>query len=224
VHYGPAVEQFIADYFATNEGQVIFVAGAGFDPRSNAVAARVARAGASVKGIFIQENRPNPVASLVARASTNAQVLHEAIPKHTTIAIDIFGNDGAVVGGRSVITALSGQSLDGVSDVIVDISALSVGTSFPIIRYLVKVAERRNGHMNLHLFVAHDPPLDAAIQSIPSDAPSYVHGFKGAATLDSVSAAARLWLPQLATGRRGALARLYSFVDPHDTCPILPFP
>jgi len=28
----------------------------------------------------------------------------------------------------------------------------------------------------------------------------------------------------LATGRRQALTKLYDFVEPHDTCPILPFP
>lgn len=76
----------------------------------------------------------------------------------------------------------------------------------------------------LHVFVAHDPTLDAAIQSVPSDAPGYVHGFKGGSTLDGSAAAAKLWLPQLATGRRGALGRLHEFVGPHDTCPILPFP
>ena len=36
--------------------------------------------------------------------------------------------------------------------------------------------------------------------------------------------AAKLWLPQLAAGRRAALGLLYDFVEPHDTCPILPFP
>ena len=36
--------------------------------------------------------------------------------------------------------------------------------------------------------------------------------------------AARLWLPPLATGRRRALGRLHDFIDPHDTCPILPLP
>lgn len=54
--------------------------------------------------------------------------------------------------------------------------------------------------------------------------PSYVHGFKGRATLDNSTRAAKLWLPQLATGRGTALNRIHDFLDPHDTCPILPFP
>ena len=60
--------------------------------------------------------------------------------------------------------------------------------------------------------------------SRPSDTPGYVHGFKGRSTLSDMADAARLWLPQLATGRRRALRELYDFIDPHDTCPILPFP
>ena len=110
------------------------------------------------------------------------------------------------------------------TDVIVDISALSAGTSFPIIRYFVERFSRGKGATNLHVFVVHDPNLDAAIHSIASDAPGYIHGFKGRSTLYDTADAARLWLPQLATGRRAALERLYGFIEPHDTCPILPFP
>ena len=138
--------------------------------------------------------------------------------------VEIFGGDGAVIGGRNVISVLGRQTFEGITDVVIDISALSVGTSFPIIRYFVEGAEQRRGPPNLHIFVAHDPKLDADIRSIPSDAPGYVHGFKGGSTLDGSAAAAKLWLPQLATGRRGALGRLHDFVAPHDTCPILPFP
>ncbi len=136
----------------------------------------------------------------------------------------MFGSDGAVVGGRSVIKVLRRQRLHGVTDVVVDISALSVGISFPIIRYFVQRIVCGKESMNLHLFVTHDPHLDGEIRSKPSDTPGYVHGFKGRSTLSEMANAARLWLPQLATGRRGALERLYDFIDPHDTCPILPFP
>ena len=107
---------------------------------------------------------------------------------------------------------------------VVDVSALSTGTSFPIIRYFVERISRGNGTTNLHVFVVHDPRLDASIRSIASDAPGYVHGFTGGLTLSDAADVAKLWLPQLATGRRTALGRLYDFIEPHDTCPILPFP
>jgi hypothetical protein len=223
-HSGAEVDSFIADYFATADRKVLLIAGAGFDPRSTAVAERLSAAGAPVRAILFQESRPKPAQGLIERAKANAGALTSAMVDHVLIPIEIFGSDGAVVGGRNVVGLLGRQTFDGISDVIVDTSALSVGTSFPIIRYLVERIERGKGPPNLHLFVAHDPTLDAAIQSVPSDAPGYVHGFKGGSTLDGSATAAKLWLPQLAAGRRGALGRLHDFVGPHDTCPILPFP
>ena len=84
---------------------------------------------------------------------------------------------------------------------------------------------RRSGRTaNLHVFVVHDPLLDAKICAISGDAPSYVHGFRGRSTLFGTDDAAKLWLPQLTTGRRAVLGRLYDFVEPHETCPIFPFP
>jgi hypothetical protein len=223
-HRGDEVDAFIAEYFGSGERRVLFMGGAGFDPRSTAVASRLAATCARIRAVFFQENRPGPVRGLIDRATTNAAALTAAITDHEVMQLQIFGPDGAVIGGRNVVSALSRQPFDGLTDVVIDTSALSVGTSFPIIRYLVERIERGPGPANLHVFVAHDPTLDAAIQSIPSDSPGYVHGFRGRSTLDESAAAAKLWLPQLAAGRRGALGRLHDFVNPHDTCPILPFP
>lgn len=223
-HRGPEVDSFVAEYFGLSDRQVLLIAGAGFDPRSTAVATRLAATGAPLRALFLQENRPNPAQDLLQRATTNTGALLGAIGNREILAINIFGADGAVIGGRNAITLLTAQNFDGVTDVVVDISALSVGTSFPIIRYFVERVDRGRRPPNIHIFVAHDPKLDADIRSIPSDSPGHVHGFKGGSTLDGSAAAAKLWLPQLAAGRSTALGRLFDFVAPHDTCPILPFP
>lgn len=223
-HRGSDVDGFVAEYFALPGRRVVLIAGAGFDPRSTAVATRLAAAGVPIRALLIQENRPNAAQELFDRASANTGAMLAAIADRELVPIDIFGGDGAVTGGRNVVTLLGRQNFEGVTDVVIDISALSVGTSFPIIRYFVERVERRRGPPNIHVFVAHDPKLDADIRSIPSDAPGHVHGFKGGSTLDASATAAKLWLPQLTAGRRSALGRLYDFVSPHDTCPILPFP
>lgn len=224
-HRGAEVDAFVASYFGVPDRRTLLIAGAGFDPRSRAVAAQLSASGGVLRAVFLQENRPNPPAGQVDRAVANATALKAVVADHVVVPIEIFGGDGAVVGGRNVIAVLNRQPFDDLTDVVVDLSALSVGTSFPIVRYLVeRVSRAKKGPVNLHVFVAHDPALDAAIRAVPSDAPGHVHGFKGGSTLDRFSSAARLWLPQLAAGRRGALGRLYDFVEPHDTCPILPFP
>ena len=223
-HRGDEVDEFLVQYFGQPDRKVFLVAGAGFDPRACVVADRLGGTDTVFRALLIKENRPNPPRDQSDRADANTTALLATLTESQVVPVEIFGSDGALVGGRNIINVLSRQCFEGVTNVIVDISALSVGTSFPIIRYFVERIGRGKCPANLHLFVAHNPRLDADIRSIPSDAPGYIHGFKGGSTLSGAADAARLWLPQLATGRRGALGRLYDFLTPHDTCPILPFP
>ena len=223
-HRGEEVNKFVARYFAQRDRKVFLVVGAGFDPRSRIVAARLSDADASVRGLFIRENRPDPPRVQLDWANANEEALHAMFDEVRVEQIEIFGSDRAVVGGRNIISAIRRQDLSGVTDVIVDVSALSTGTSFPLIRYFVERIAVGAEAANLHVFVVHEPRLDADIRSITSDEPGYVHGFKGSSGLSGMTDAARLWLPQLAAGGNVALRRLYDFLEPHDTCPILPFP
>lgn len=223
-HRGVEIDGFVDAYFTQPERRILLVGGAGFDPRSTAVARRLANTEGQIRGLFLQEQRPQPTQPLIVRANTNGDVLRKVIPAHEMVSVKIFGSDGAVVGGRNAAGLIGRQDFTETTDVVVDISALSVGTAFPIIRYLVERSVRAPAEFNLHLFVTHDPTIDGAITPVSSDAPSFVHGFRGGSTLDGSAGAAKLWLPQLASGRAAALGRLHSFVDPHDTCPILPFP
>ena len=223
-HRGGDVNEFLAQYLAQSHRKILLVAGAGFDPRARAVADRLNAAKANIHALLIKEERPNPTRNQVTRADANTADLLQTLARCQVEPVEIFESDGAVVGGHNMIKVLERKPLDGVTDIAVDISALSVGTSFPVIRYFLERIVRRREPANLHLFVVHDPKLDADILSKPSDTPGYVHGFKGGSTLFDMAGATRLWLPQLASGRRAALAQLYDFVNPHDTCPILPFP
>lgn len=223
-HQGDEVDGFLASYFGQPAKKILLVAGAGFDPRSCAVATRLSKAAPSLRALLLREKRPNPPQDQTDRADANTTSLLAALAAGQVVPVKIFEADGAVVGGRNVVSVLSRQDLEGVTDVVVDISALSAGASFPILRYFVEMVDRGKVTANLHVFAVHDPHLDSNIRPLASDAPGYVHGFKGGSTLSGTDNAARLWLPQLATGRGTALGRLYDFIKPHDTCPILPFP
>jgi hypothetical protein len=223
-HHGEEVRAFVAEYFGGSDRHVLLIAGAGFDPRSTAVCDCLVPATRQLRALLIQERRPEPAGDLVTRATWNIGRLTGLLPDHKIVAVDIFGTDNAVVGGRNAANAIHRESFQGLTDVVVDVSALSVGISYPIIRYLVQRIRRGEGPRNLHVFVSPDPALDEAIAPIASDTVAFVHGFKGGCALDSNAGAAKLWLPQLARGRRAALQRIYEFVGPHDTCPILPFP
>jgi len=222
-HYGSDAATFIAEYFASKEKKVLFIAGAGFDPRASLVASHFKAVGAAVNGILIREDRPDADQTLFTYANSNIDALKTFIANPKIHSVNIFGTDGAVIGGRHLINFFSTTSVDGFTDVVIDISALSVGASFPLIRYFLK---RLNDEKkaNLHIFVSHSSDLDDKIKPIASDSAGTVHGFRGKLGLDTNARAAKLWLPQLAPGRTSILSRIFETVVPDDTCPILPFP
>ncbi len=222
-HLGQHTEEFLREYLAQPDRRVLLVAGAGFDPRSTAIATHVAQyADGRARGYFLREERPRPDAELVARGDQNEEALRRLFPDCSVTRLDVFAADNAVVGGRTAVGRVSGLAIDNLTDIFVDFSALSIGVAFPIVRYLLAVAERQG--LNLHLVVAEEPGTDAEIRSTPTDVADAVHGFKGGWGLDARSRAALLWMPQLAWGKRPVLERIRQRVQPHAFCPILPFP
>lgn len=223
-HRAQETDSFINDYFACKDRKVLLVAGAGFDPRATAFSQRLSDVTSNVSAYLIQEERPDPVSELIDRANVNIIEIKKYIPDLRLEPVDIFDKDNAVIGGRNIVKAISQQAFDGISDIVVDISAMSIGISFPLVRYLIERIAKGSPAINLHLFVMPNAVLDESIIPIAGDTVGCVHGFRGKWALDESANAAKLWLPQLAFGRRQALQRIYDFVAPDDTCPILPFP
>lgn len=224
-HYGDEVKSFLGQFLAERGPKVLFfVGGAGFDSRSCTVATEICNIGRIERAFLVREIRPDVRSDQLHMANKNEELFRTMVDQVWVEHIDIFGIDGAVVGGRNVIAKLRRRSLQGVTDIMVDVSDLSVGISFPIIRYLFESVRTHGRRINLHLFATHDPQLDNGIQSISSDGVDYVHGFKGGSTLSGVEQPTKLWLPQLAKGRRSTLVKIHDFVEPDETCPVLPFP
>jgi hypothetical protein len=223
-HRGNDVDTFLEDYFTSPDRNTLLIAGAGFDPRSTMLCKRLASITSKLHALYIQEIRPSPEEKLVRLAAENINILSRLTPNHNIIPFEVFGSDNAVVGGRNIVQKIHRESFGGYSDVLVDISAMSVGTSFPLIRYLIDRTMHSSGSRNLHLFVMSNAMLDESIVPIAGDTVGFVHGFRGGWALDENTSAAKLWLPQLALGRRSTLQHVYDFVAPQDTCPILPFP
>lgn len=224
-HRDPEIEPFIADYFGEQDRNIVVIAAAGFDPRSPAVCRLLSRASRNLRAILIREERPEPARVLMERAEENLAAMKSLLPVQDVLSIPVFGEGNAVVGGRNVVTALGRESLDGVTDVVVDSSALSIGISFPLIAYLLQIAKKYKSPRNVHVIVALDAELDESIGPVAGEIVSYVHGFKGELSLDANAAAAKLWMPQLARGRVAMLRKIHESLDLlHDVCPILPFP
>jgi hypothetical protein len=223
-HRGIEAGEFVQHYFSGTDRRVLLVAAAGFDPRSTLLSSRLALLGGTARALFIREERPDPTEEVASRAAANAEQLAGLMPNHKVLRIPIFGVNDAIVGGRNAVNAIHEQQFSEFTDVIVDLSALSIGISYPIVRYFWEAALAERGPRNVHVFVAQDAELDERITPVAAESVVLVHGFRGGWSLDSSANAAKLWLPQLARGRRQALQRIYEAIAPHDTCPILPFP
>jgi hypothetical protein len=222
-HLGKYTEEFFERYLSEPHRQVLLLGGAGFDPRSTAIAERLARHGSGrTHGYFLREERPRPEPTLVARAKENEKALLDLLPGSKVQRLDVFATDSAVVGGRTAIRLIDDLPIEGLTDIFVDFSALSIGVAFPIVRYLLGRVEQSG--QNLHLVITDEPVTDAAISSIEAEMADAVHGFKGGWGLADNSRAAVLWMPQLAKGGRAALERIRQRIQPHAFCPILPFP
>lgn len=224
-HRSDAAEQFVRDYFKAEDRRVGLIAGAGFDPRSSRMAELLSGVAKDrSRALFLREERPVPDANLVDSAVENVRRLNNLIPDNVVESFDVFDRrDTAPVGGRRVIGVL-GKKLNtgGLTDLVIDCSALSVGVCFSITKYCMDIAER--DCLNLHLTVIDHPDTDSAIEATHCGRPSSPHGFHGEWQLAKWAKAARLWLPQLGQGKRSVLEEVHKFVNPHEVCPILPFP
>lgn len=225
-HFDDGVERFVGEYFSDPTRRCLFVAAAGFDPRSRHIATMLsATLGDRVAGFFIREERTRPDAPLLAAADGNEAELLTIMPQSRVVPIQVFGDDDAPVGGARIAATLSALEVDdAVTDVVLDLSALSIGIGFPAARILLEGCEASSTR-SFHLMIASDPDLDDRISSEPGDRPMAVRGFSGTAHLSGVAPVARMWVPQLARGRGAALDAINNSVgECYKICPMVPFP
>jgi hypothetical protein len=225
-HGAGASEEFLSTFFADKARSAIVLAGAGFDPRSTRATELLAGIlGDRLRGIFLREQRSGVQSGLTAMGDASARRLTELVPRSRVAAFPVFSTDNATVGGRRTVEALKAESWTDVTDIIVDLSALSVGVAFPLARLLLGIA--RKHHRNLHVVVTDDPSIDEEIDGISSEKAETLFSFKGNLGLHDTSGVTILWLPQLTVRRKKALGRVYATLTEDqevEVCPLLPFP
>lgn len=224
-HYDSDVYEFFFTYFSEPHRQVLIVGGAGFDPRATTCVVELSKTlNDRLNCVFIKEERPEPDIKLVEKANENLNLLKSIYPDSQIFSIDVFTDDNAVVGGMNVSAKLASVDIQKYTDIIIDFSALSIGISFPIVKCIYDQVIQEKLKVNIHIVVLSNPHLDSIISSVPNDRVTEVRGFSRRDRLYGENEKAKLWLPQLAGGRKEVLRRIYESIAPHDTCPILPFP
>ena len=224
-HRGRAVKKFMSQHFSDSARQVLLVGGAGFDPRACILPVQLdSILGNRLKTLLLKEERPEKMAKLVTSAENNQRNLADKLTNVVVEPINILSEDLSVIGGRLAVGRLAQELPNGYTDVVIDLSALSSGIGFPLIRYALEWADQQPKTRELHILLVMNPAIDHSIHALPLDKSKDIFGFKGNFGLAGMSEAAKLWLPQLAYDQRDALIRIYDEVRPDDVCPILPFP
>ena len=216
---------FAASHFSEAHRNILFIGGAGFDPRALIYPELLAQASQKrVRALLIKEERPDPGDDLIKHADENLRAIQKVISSIDVVTIEVFSEDLSVTGVRQAARAVADAIDDKLTDIVIDQSALSIGVGFPLIRTVLAHEAVTSGDINVHTVVAFLPGIDRAVTSKPIDKVRDVIGFKGKLGLSTNERTARLWLPQLTPDHSYQLGLLHKAIDPHDTCPILPFP
>jgi hypothetical protein len=224
-HRDEEANAFINDYFGRAEGSLLWVGGAGFDPRSTYIPRLLKAAGANSRGFLIREKRPRPLAQLKAQADGHEAELTGLFGSARKVEVAIFSEDEATVtGGGDAVRQLAAEDLTGITDILLDMTTLSVGVSFPLARWLHSSAVDSEAFPNVHVLAASSDTQGGGAASELLDRYQMIRGFDGDLDLDSSHQKARLWLPHLAKGKKQAMKIIHRSIRAEETCPILPFP
>jgi hypothetical protein len=224
-HRASEAHAFVNRYFAQANRRAVLICAGGFDDRSAAFPVQLAQVMRSrLRVVALREERPAPQQTLVARAEQNIVQIQQACAQSPAIeTVEVFGPDNAVVIGRKAIDAIRRVAFDDATDIVVDLSALSIGASFPIVRFLYEGVAKKTGK-NLHVIL-----VPAGSGGEPGDREltgdmSCPHGFQGGLGTDESIDAPKLWVPHLGAGRRNALEIIHRKLEPDEIVPVLPFP
>lgn len=225
-HGNDESHQFLKDYFPTKN--ILFIGSIGFDPRTLVTFEKLRAITTKIDPVFFEEDRKGVSASLKARAKKTSKELGQKLNNAPTpIKIPIFADvDGAAIGGIELIKAVRKhiKNIETYSDVIIDVSAMSRGIFFPLVRYFRQFIKEHNLDTSLHILVVDDPSQDYSYKHLYDDKAGWMKGFDANAGLKSLPTSSKLWLPQLMSNRKSMYEKLFNFIHPNDVCPVLPFP
>ena len=210
--------------------RILTILGVGFDPRCLISLKSLAALG-------LGDDRLGYVAlKLIARpALGESGVATEKLAKdnldkllkiegcHQEAIYDVWTHDeeGHSVAGRRTLESVSRitEILKNYSDVLVDISGMPRGVFFPLIAYLLRLADKHE-FCNLHVSVVENPMLDSRISGREYGQADYLHTFRHQGNEKLV------WLPLVGANENARLEKIHNKIKGAcvEICPILPFP
>ena len=131
VRRGTELREFVQTYLDASERRLLLIVGGGFDSRSTAFAeVYSALRNAKITAIVVRKERRAKIQKMRDRADQSARQDSALTPRRSVVKSRSFAADNAPIGGREIVRVLAQQSLTAVTDVLLDISALSTGIYF----------------------------------------------------------------------------------------------
>ena len=239
---GVNFNQFWEEYFQSENRNLLYVLGRGFDPRMCAGLEAILKSGGSgVRNCLLIEFDEGPNSSSTRHAplvSKNISKLNGMLQDRGNLLpkqVKMWSDEGPVrhrIGSRSAAEVFSDKSdFEPYTDIVIDISAMPRSIYLPLIGktlFLIDRAKENNSIKpipNLHIVVAEDAKLDRRIRDDGiDDNASYIHGFGSDLEMEATAGIPKIWMPILGEEQAAQLERIYNLINPDEVCPVLPFP
>ena len=230
---GPDLESLLSTHFENSQRKARFILGRGFDPRMLSGLRLLRRVCPSlsldVVLLTYEEGDQSPSRSYDDAVQANMTALSELVPATalSNRSINMFSAERRRITSRSAegLFKNSGE-FDGISDIIVDISALPRSVFLPIVAKLLHIIDGQTSpSINLFLIADENPIIDSLIveEGLDEEA-DYIHTFRGDAERESAASKPRVWFPLLGENQGTQLQRINDLVRPSEVCPLLPAP
>lgn len=212
---------------------VLFIVGRGFDPRmcfgTKAVLSAGGEGRRDVMAIEFDEGIESPSQEHIGLVDANWNELVATIGSRGDVgtkSLKMWSEDGRRVSTRSAWGLFnSSEEFETYSDLVVDISALPRGVYIPLLAKLMHLLDAQDSpRTNLHVLVAENPRMDAAIQDEGvDDNATYLYPAGGIERFATVNQP-KIWVPVLGEAQSTQLRRIYDLVLPDEIAPVLPSP
>jgi hypothetical protein len=225
----PQFADFWRSRMADPAVNVLVIIGLGFDPRSHATLQVLDNLGLKDRVGYLAlkiVNRPalgksGTITDQLARENSEQLGKLNYCRVEGVLDVETQDAEGHCIVGRRTLDAVAGAKsiFDKYSDIVVDISGMPRGMFFPLLAYLLRLADQ-SIVKNLHAAVVEDPTLDSKIRGREYGAADYLHTFR------HHDEASLIWLPVVGEGEAVRLEKIHNKIKSSciEICPIIPFP
>jgi hypothetical protein len=211
------------------ERRMTFVLGVGFDPRALiALKSLLTQVGNQVIRV-VRLGLPLAEDDDLTRELTQAndRCLRELIESGVVEVESIAYPEGAESQAAGLRMSRQIQNSGGIGEkdlVVVDVSGLPSTIYFPVIGGLLEASKDQRLRRDLQVVICENPELDRIILEEGVASPGPIRGFGQGLNPDGPSSVTRVWVPVLGEHQEPYIHSIFEYLNPHEVCPVLPFP